>query len=565
MQYFWLLHTHILKQKIFSTTFIILSLFTIDNLYTQNINLKISSVNKSEVSILNKIQYQKRHTDSISVNFEVNRVSKYLKNIGYFTNTIDSFVQIKNNYLVYYSLNEKVDSSDIYINLKDQYLFNDFKIKNNAIYISIEKLQSALFNVSKKIDLEGRSFSKIQLKNIKINDKKLFANLSIETSTKRIINKVVIKGYDDFPKSYLKNYFRIKSNSIFNQNKIKSISEASKNLQFVSEIKAPEALFTKDSTFLYLYLKKNKNNSFDGLINFTTEEDGSLILNGNIDLELNNILNKGEKFMLFWNKIANERQEFKVTSKTPYIFNSKITPELSFSIYKQDSTFLNTKFDSKIFYNINPKIKIALTYNSESSNSLEKSINFNTQTFNNYFLGFQFDFLIPKNNFFFNDKLSLNINPTFGKRSLNFSNIYQLKIETTASYIWDLNLRNSIYINNSNGYLKSDNYLNNELFRIGGPKSIRGFNEQSMFVSKYFMLNFEYRFLTSEKSYLYTITDLADINNLEGNKKISSLGLGFLFSNKNSIVNISSSIGKDANEKIDFKDAKLIISWKTYF
>ena len=554
-----------MKQNTFIKPLILLLFFSIESLYTQNINLKISSVNKNEVTILNKIKYQKKHIDTTSINFEINKISKYLKKIGYFTNTIDSLVKTKNNYSAYFSLNDKINESKIYVELKDQYLFNDFEITNNTINITIEKLQSILLNVSKKLDLEGKSFSKIQLKNINIIDKKLFAELSIEASSKRIINKVVVKGYDDFPKSFLKNHFNIKANLVFNEKKIKNISEISKNLQFVSEIKTPEVLFTKDSTFLYLYLKKRKNNSFDGLINFATKENGDLLLNGNIDLELNNILNTGEKFKLFWNKISDERQEFEIALKTPYIFNSKITPELSFSIYKQDSTFLNTKFDSKIFYNLNTKIKLALTYNSESSINLDKSIENNIENFSNYFLGFQFDFVVKKNDFFFNDKILLKINPSFGKRTLNSNSTNQIKIETSASYIWDLNSRNSIYIKNTNVFLKSNTYLNNELFRIGGSKSIRGFNEQSIFVDQYIMFNLEYRFLTSKKSYLYTITDFAKTATLGNTKNLTSLGLGFQFINKNSLINISSSIGRNESEKFDFKNVKLIINWKTYF
>ena len=554
-----------MKQKTFIKPLILLLFFSIESLYTQKINLKISSVNKNEVTILNKIKYQKKHIDTTSINFEINKISKYLKNIGYFTNTIDSLVKTKNNYLAYFSLNEKINQSEIYVKLKDQYLFSGFEFTNNTINIAIEKLQSILLNISKKIDLEGKSFSKIQLKNIKIKDKKLFAELSIEASSKRIINKVVVKGYDDFPKSFLKNHYKIKINSVFNEKKIKSISEISKNLQIVSEIKTPEVLFTKDSTFLYLYLKKRKNNSFDGLINFATKENGDLLLNGNIDLELNNILNTGEKFKLFWNKIADERQEFEIALKTPYIFNSKITPELSFSIYKQDSTFLNTKFDSKIFYNLNTKIKFALTYNSESSINLDKRIENNIENFSNYFLGFQFEFVVPKNDFFFNNKILLKINPSIGERNLNSNSTNQIKIETTASYIWELNSRNSIYIKNTNGFFKSNTYLNNELFRIGGPKSIRGFNEQSIFVDQYIMINLEYRFLTSEKSYLYTITDFAKTATLENTKNLNSLGLGFLFINKNSLINISSSIGRNESEKFDFKNAKLLVSWKKFF
>ncbi|WP_026775260.1 hypothetical protein [Polaribacter sp. Hel_I_88] len=487
-----------------------------------------------------------------------------MKNIGFFTNTIDSIIKKENNYIAYFSLNEKITQSVIYIELNDQYLFYNFKIINNSIAINPEKVQALLLNTSKKLDREGKSFSKIQLKKIVIKDKKLFANLSIETSPKRIINKVTIKGYDDFPKSFLKNHFKINTSTIFNEEKIKSISEKSKNLQFVSEIKPPEVLFTKDSTFLYVYLKKRNNSSFDGLINFATNENGNLLLNGNINLELSNILNSGEKIMLFWNRIGNERQEFEIALKKPYIFNSKITPELSFSIYKQDSTFLSTKFESKLFYSLNQKINLALTYNVENSENLAENIN-NIDTFNNYFLGLQFDYRIPKNDFSFSDKISIKINPTIGERTSQLKNSNQFKIKTSISYIWDLDFRNSIFIRNENGYLNSETYLNNELFRIGGPNSIRGFNEQSIFVNQYAFLNLEYRFLTSEKSYVYTVTDLAKINSVNQNENLIALGLGFLFGSNNSLININTIVGKKENENFDFNNVKLFVNWKTFF
>ncbi len=553
-----------MKQKIFFKLLLVLSLCISKCLYTQNINLKVSSVTKNDSTVISKFNYQKKHKDSISVFLEIKRVSNNLKNIGFFTNTIDSIIKKENNYIAYFSLNEKITQSVIYIELNDQYLFYNFKIINNSIAINPEKVQALLLNTSKKLDREGKSFSKIQLKKIVIKDKKLFANLSIETSPKRIINKVTIKGYDDFPKSFLKNHFKINTSTIFNEEKIKSISEKSKNLQFVSEIKPPEVLFTKDSTFLYVYLKKRNNSSFDGLINFATNENGNLLLNGNINLELSNILNSGEKIMLFWNRIGNERQEFEIALKKPYIFNSKITPELSFSIYKQDSTFLSTKFESKLFYSLNQKINLALTYNVENSENLAENIN-NIDTFNNYFLGLQFDYRIPKNDFSFSDKISIKINPTIGERTSQLKNSNQFKIKTSISYIWDLDFRNSIFIRNENGYLNSETYLNNELFRIGGPNSIRGFNEQSIFVNQYAFLNLEYRFLTSEKSYVYTVTDLAKINSVNQNENLIALGLGFLFGSNNSLININTIVGKKENENFDFNNVKLFVNWKTFF
>lgn len=549
-----------MKQKNITYLHLIFLLFSFDGFFAQDLSLKISSTKKTEILILDEIDYQKKFKDSISLYSEVNKMSGYLKNIGYFTNSIDSIKKNKNNYTAFFSLNQQIKKAILKIDNHSDFLFKTFKINKNTISIPIEKLQSTLSSFSEDLEMEGKSFSKVQLKNISINNKILFAELEINQSKKRNINKVIIKGYENFPKSYLKNYFNIRPNTVFNQQKIKKISDDSKNLKFVREIKPPEVLFTKDSTLIYMYLKKHQNNSFDGIVNFASKENGDILFNGNINLKLNNILNTGEQFELFWNSIGEERQEFKLFIENPYLFNSKITPQLSFSIYKQDSTFLNTKFDSKLFYNLNTKTKLALTYSSESSENLKETIDSSIETYDNYFLGFLFEFKTPKGDLFFNDKFHFEINPTFGKRKTNQSTSTQFKIETSSSFIFDLNSHSNICIKNTSGYLNSESFIDNELFRIGGANSIRGYNEQSIFTNSYTFFNLEYRYLTSKNSFLYSITDFGSAKINTEYENLFGIGLGYKFMINNSQINIGSAMSEN-----DFNKMKIILSWRTIF
>ena len=538
-----------------------------NNISSQELSLKITSANEKEINVLSKIEYLKKHKDTTSLNSEIIRISNYLKKIGYFTNTVNEIKKENKKHTVFYSLNKKIENAIIRVNSESKVYLENFKIKNNTISTPISDLQSTLYNISEKLDKQGKSFSKVQLKNINIIDKTLFANLFINQSKKRVVNKIIIKGYENFPKSYLKNYFNIKPNTIINHHKIKEISKTSKNLHFIKEIKSPEILFTKDSTLIYLYLNKKKNNSFEGIVNFASKENGDVLFNGNINLSLNNILDTGEKFELFWNSIGEEKQEFKLSTEIPYIFNSKFTPQISFSIYKQDSTFLSTKFNSKLFYDINNKTRFSLTYTSESSENLNKNLDNNNKikTFSNYFIGFQFEYKLPKNDFFLNDKFSLEVNPTLGKRKTDNESSNQFKIETSTSYIWDLNIRNSIYIKNRIGYLSSDTLINNELFRIGGANSIRGFNEQSLITNNYNYFNLEYRYLTSKKSFIYTITDIGKIKVNSKNENILGLGIGYFFTANKSLINISTSLTKTKSQTTDFNALKLNIIWKNTF
>lgn len=540
-----------MRQKLIPYIYILFSIFNLNTILSQEYTLYITSKNKIDRDFIDKIDYRKNHKDSLSVRLEVLKIHNYLKNEGYFTSTIDSIKKIEKQYTAYFTLNQKLKHAILKIHEQD-----------SIIKIPIEKLQQTLKEITSKFDQQGKSFSKLQLVNLSVKNNDLYADLLIKETEERKIDDIFIKNYETFPKSFLKHYLKINKGDILSREKMDKLSIDSKNISFVREIKSPEILFTKDSTKLYLYLEKTSNNSIDAIVNFASQDNGDLLFTGNIDLRLENILNTGEQLNLFWNSIGNERQEFKLSTQVPYIFNSIISPEFEFSLYRQDSTFTSTKLNTSLNYNINSKLKIGLFYSNENSENL-LNLN-NTESFKSNFFGFNFSFKVLKNDLFRNKKLYFNIKPTYGNRKSENVNSSQFKITSISSYLWELSNRSSIYIKNETGILNSDQYFNNELYRIGGVNSIRGFNEQSIFTRNYSYFNLEYRLLTSTSSYLYTISDIGIIEN-DSFENILGLGLGYLFINNNSNINIGLVVGKPGNNSFDFDNVKVAVSWTNYF
>jgi len=531
-------------------------------IYSQDIILELKSSAKLKKDVFDKVGFKKNHLDTISLYKEVVKVSDYLKKSGYFLNVLDSVTTKGKVYTAYFNLGKRVKFVKLdFTNIK-RLPRSLTKLKTNKKILKIEELEFYLKKISNNMDNEGKSFSKIYLSETTIYNDTLVAFINIEESEKRKVSDVIIKGYEKFPKSFIKNYYKINEQSIFSNKKLQEISNLSKNLPFIGEVKSPEVLFTKDSTTLYMYLKRKKNNSFDGIINFASKENGGLLLNGNIDLQLNNILNTGENFSLFWNSVAEERQEFKLSTKIPYIFNSKFSPEIAFNIYKQDSSFLNTRFNLKLLYNLGSKSEIGLTYSNETSNKLESELN-NIESFNSSFLGIKYLYRISSNDNFYNDRFSISLNPSLGSRNSDNKNDTQFKLQTEIKFLYDFNDRNKIYIRNESGVLKSDNYLTNELYRIGGANSLRGFNEQSIFTENYTYFNIEYRYLTSTNSYLHTITDIGFIQN-ENSNFLTGLGLGYVFKKEQFIFNIALATNTRENN-VSLKESKLILSFKSFF
>jgi len=127
----------------------------------------------------------------------------------------------------------------------------------------------------------------------------LQAKLIISTNTKRTIDEIIVKGYDKFPRSFLNHFLNIKIGDDFDLNTIKKKTQSINTFPFTNQARAPEVLFTKDSTSIFLYLEKTKSNTFDGFLGFGTNEATNKIeFNGYLNLRLINNLNYGEAFSL---------------------------------------------------------------------------------------------------------------------------------------------------------------------------------------------------------------------------------------------------------------------------
>ena len=542
---------------------IVLTLYSITEINSQNFELKLLSKVKKENNTLFQINYENNHKDSTSIQNEITRVTTNLKKKGYLLNTVDSLIYINRKVTAYISLKERTKSINLEIRPSSIKYIDKNKIKNNRLKIPIEHLDKLLSSIASKLNKQGKSFSSVEINNIAIIKDKLFGSLLIKESKKRTINKIKIRGYEEFSKVYLKKYLRIKEGHIFNEGIIERTSKLTKRLSFIDQIKQPEVLFTKDSTILYIYLRKKPNNSLDALVNFATEENGDFLLNGNVDLELNNILNSGEQFKLFWNRIGQERQEFKLSTNIPYVFKSNITPQIAFSLYRQDSSFANINFKTSLLYNVNYKNSISAFYSIETSENLE-STNSNIKEYSNYFLGLKYNYNNLKEKTIYNE-LNFSITTGIGSRNSENQSFQQFNLNSTLSYLVKINQRNQFYIRNNTGLLESNNYLTNELLRIGGANSIRGFNEQSIFAEQYSFFNFEYRLVTNQNSYLYSITDIGGYKQKNIYQSLLGLGFGYLFGNEKYTINLALAAGKLDSSKLDVQNTKFLISWINYF
>ena len=516
--------------------------------------------------IVSEIYHTKKHLQKKDALDEIDRILQQVKKGGFFTARIDSISKTNKELIAYLDLGKKIN--EIIIVTKKDNTNGIIDSGIDSIKIKTREFSDLTNQLLEQIDRKGNSFSEITYVNPLLKNDTLFLEMKISNSSPRKIDKVITRGYEDFPKKFISKYFLIDKNTVFSKQKLNQVSALSNKLDFIKEKKAPEVLFKKDSTHLYLFLDKIGISSFDGLVNFSSKENGKgLLLNGNLDLKLNNTFNTGEKFEIIWNKVSDEKTDFKINSYVPYVLNSKFSTTLEFYLYREDSTFINTNFELKTDYSINQKSHASILYSSEKSNYLLNISNNDLASYSNYFIGLGYELKKSSTSNLYKYKNGLNLNLTIGKRKTDTESINQLKFHFSAFANVQINNRGYLNIKNESGLLTSKNYLLNELFRIGGANSIRGYNEQSIFTNGYSYSNIEFRYSLDTSSYLYSITDLGGYkeNTTSKIKKLLGIGAGYQFRIGNNLVNLGYVISTNSSTNAKLNSSRLVVRWTSFF
>lgn len=536
----------------------------------QNLYLKISGQSDKETATIDSIGYNTKHTNTKSITEEVNAVSGKLSRMGLIAHEIEGNEKTNDStFLFRFKLGDKTNTLHLYIGGNSELksvVFPDEK--KDTIIMPYHEVENFLNATLSRLEKRGYALAKLQLTDIRNKENWIEAKLKYTLNTQRQLNDIVINGYTKFPEGHKQQIRRMYRNKTFNQENLKKLHADFEKFRFVKQLKYPEILFEKDSTKIYVYLEKAKSNTFDGFIGFSNGEDKKIKLNGYVDLILNNILNTGETFTLYWKSDGNDQKTFNAAIELPYIFKTPFGLKAQLNIFKQDSTFQNTRTAIDLGYFFNYNTRLYLGYQSTESSDIQNLNLASLSDFKNSFVTANFEFLDFKNDdFLFPEKTKVNLKAGIGSRNSKFNSNDQFFVNLELKHNLYLNEKNLINVKTHNFYLNSDEYIVNELHRFGGINSIRGFNENSLQANLFSSILTEYRYVLTPGIYAHTIIDYGYFQDKTANNSGSLLGLGFGFGllTKNGLFNIVYANGSTKDQAIKLSNSIVHISFKTNF
>ncbi len=537
---------------------------------------------KLELSVNNEKIINKKFTSKEKLNNYLQSYQNKKIQQGYFASCYDSIF-----------VDSLTNDTKAYISVGKVYRWNEITISDgqkykNNINKSVVRLSSVdrLFkNIITNYADNGYPFVQVKFDSIVINDEKIDARINIDKGNKILFDSIMIKTEDKIKHYYIEKTLSIKKGDLFSSKKLNNTSKNIKACYFLEEIKSFDVAFNDSLCDLLLYLKKKKASTFSGVLgilpNNTTT--GKLLLTGDLQLRLLNVLNYGEDFQLNWQKYQAESQELNINFTFPYIFKTNFGIGAQFSLLKLDSLSLSTDITAKLLYGNSFGTSTYVFYRNVSSfllvDSIPEDSELNLAKNKSNLFGINFSYSSLDNAFNPRKGILLNIYTANGLKNVSEKSNDENGYSTKSFFSNQSNISISGYIpiarlfciklKNQTAIMYCRKIYHNDLYQIGGMNYVRGFDERSIPATNYSVSNIEFRFLFDELSCVYAFYDIGyiesrTISNFKSNY-IMGIGVGVDLSTKLGIFSLATAIGKQNEDRFYLKGYKIHIGYKSYF
>lgn len=437
----------------------------------------------------------------------------------------------------------------------------------------------------------GYPFASVRLDSVSFtNDQTVYAQLHLEKNRYTKIDSIDVKGNLHLTEQYLYNYIGISPGDAYDENKLKSLSKRLKELSFAKESKPFTLLFTEKYTKLTLFLDKKRSGQFDGILGFLPDSrTGKILFTGDVRLRLQNSFAHGELIELNWRKMQEQTQDLKAHFNYPYLFHTPVGIDYGIKLYKRDTTYIdvNQTFGLQYLFSANTSLNafvkrrssnLLSTYGLETLTVLPAYADVNTTS---YGLGFhheQLDYRFnPRRGYSFTIITDIGNRVIQKNAKLNPIIYENLSLRTTQisgecllEKFWPFGKRSTIKTGIQSAWLyNTGSIFRNELFRIGGLKALRGFDEESIYASSYAIGTLEYRFQLEENSWFFVFTDVCWYENNSPNNYSNDtpygFGTGVTFETKAGIFAMTYALGSQQGNAIQIKDGKIHVGFVGLF
>ncbi len=420
---------------------------------------------------------------------------------------------------------------------------------------------------------EGFPFARLYFDSVQIEKDQISAALRLVRGPEVQYAGVRLAGNAQVSERFLRNYLQLNTGEPYRQRNIDEISRRLAALPFLVENEAARIYFLNDQAEVYLYAQSQRANNFDGMLGvFPNSANNKLLLTGDINLQLWSVFKQGEQLAFNFRSLQPGTQDLKIKLAWPFLFQTPLGIDVDFSLFKRDSTFLEVQRNLGLQYLLSGADWFRAFVENRRYNILTSVRQPGLANVGGNLFGLEYQRF----------RLNRALNPSRGYRYRigggagervigAFDAVaavrvaqYQFKGDAEVYLPWLSRWITAFEL--SSRFLFSDQLYQNELYRLGGFKTLKGFDEMSINASQYAFLNIEQRFLLDKGSWLYVFWNGGWLKNAAIGQRYTDtpfgFGAGLTFTNNAGIFALAYALGSERSNALRLNTAKVHLGYR---
>ena len=434
---------------------------------------------------------------------------------------------------------------------------------------------------------QGYPFATVRLDSVSLTGPDVEGRVVLDRGPVIVFDSLQVLGNTKTRTQFLTRYLQIFPNQPYSQQRVAAAARLLRQLPYLQVKAEPEVRFAQGKARLYLLLDDRAANQFDAIVGILPNPNpgpgqNKVQLTGDVTINLRNLRGGGKQIGVQWRKVDAASQLLDAQYVHPNFFGSPLEVGGNFNLYRQSDAFLTLRPRLQVTYPTVRAGRITFFTEFRSSRLLSDTTFRELQAlpenidseYTSYGLEYSKssldDLYFPRRGAFFtglaavgNKRISKNtdLNDTLYNRVPLRSN--QVTLGARTEYYYKVG-RNGVLLGRVRGEaLLNDRLFLNDLFRLGGLATLRGFSEFAFYASSYAVGTLEYRQFTGPDSFVFLFVDQAYLErklSREANADApTGVGAGISFRTAAGLFQLVYSVGRSEqlNQKLALNASKI--------
>ena len=415
---------------------------------------------------------------------------------------------------------------------------------------------------------QGYPFATVGLDSVHLRGHDIAGRVVLKRGPVVMFDSLQLVGNTKTKKRFLTKYLQIFPNQPFSQQRVAAAAQLLRQLPYVKLRAEPEIRFAQGRARVYLLLDDRPSNQFDAIVGILPNADASktgVQFTGDVTINLRNIKGGGKQLGLQFRKTDALSQLLDAQYVHPNFFGTPLEVAGTFSLYKQTNAFLTIRPRLQVTYPTMLAGRVSFFAEQRSSFLLDTLSNKTVlpeiidSQYNFYGLGYAWnsldDLFFPHRGYLLNAQAAVGTK-TISKNARLKPELYDGLALRSTQYTFGLRVERYFPVKRAGVLLlrlRGEGLFNprlftNDLSRLGGLNSLRGFNENQFYTSSYAVATAEFRQFIGADSYVFLFGDQAyfrhDVVNERFTDQPTGLGAGLSFRTAAGLFQFVYSVGQ---------------------